>query len=283
MSILTIDHVTKTYPAAGSSGEMINALDDVSIHVEEQEFLTILGPSGCGKTTLLRLAAGFEQPTRGKVLFQGKEVTKPGSDRVVVFQRPWLYPWLNVRDNIAFGLKLERKRVDWQRVDDMIRTVGLEGFAKSPPYRLSGGMQQRTALARALVMSPQVLLMDEPFGALDAQTRQLMQEFLLQLWDSISATVVFITHDIEEAILLGDRMVVMSAHPGRVALEMPINLPRPRDEGTTLDPRFVEIRRKALETLRGSVLAVSGITDGSRSLNEPSRNDKDPAAPGPSD
>lgn len=245
---LEVEHVTKRY-AAGKSGEGVTAVDDISLAVEENGFLTVLGPSGCGKTTLLRLIAGFEQPTDGKILSNGIEVTRPGADRVVVFQHPWLYPWLNVWENIAFGLKLTHRKVDRGSVDEIIGIVGLEGFGKRAPHELSGGMQQRVALARALVMSPKVLLMDEPFGALDAQTRQAMQEFLLSLWGQIKATVVFITHDIEEAILLGDRLVVMTARPGRIALNQRIDLPRPRNEATALEPHFIELRRHALATL----------------------------------
>lgn len=248
MSVV-LDHVTKRFDTGKSADGCVIAVDDVSLEMEQNGFLSILGPSGCGKTTILRMIAGFERPTEGEIHCGGATVTRPGADRVVVFQRPWLYPWLNVHDNIAFGLKLGGSKIDHDKVNQIISTVGLDGFARRAPHELSGGMQQRAALARALVMSPQVLLMDEPFGALDAQTRRLMQDFLLDLWGEIKATVIFITHDIEEAILLGDRLVVMTPRPGRVALDQRIDLPRPRDETTALEPHFIELRRQALETL----------------------------------
>jgi NitT/TauT family transport system ATP-binding protein len=235
----------------------------VNVDVGENEFVTILGPSGCGKTSLLRLMAGFESVTSGSITYHGSEVTAPAAERGVVFQQPWLYPWLTLRENVAFGLKLERRRIEWSRVDEMIDIVGLTAFADQPPYHLSGGMQQRAALARALVMSPKLLLMDEPFGALDAQTRQSLQEFLLDLWARLRVTVVFITHDIEEAILLGDRVLIMGTNPGRVVLEQTVDLPRPRSEATTLTAPFQAIRKRALETLGSVSIAAAGITGGS--------------------
>ncbi len=264
MALLAVEHVTMRYNGRDSSGTGPPVLEDVSFAVAPREFLTVIGPSGCGKTTLLHLLAGFEHPMTGEIRLEGRPVKEPGSDRVVVFQQPWLYPWLSVRENVAFGLKLaSRRRVDWHKVDQMIGIVGLRGYEKRPPYELSGGMQQRVALARALVMAPKMLLMDEPFGALDAQTRHRLQEFLLQLWEEIEAAVVFITHDIEEAILLGDRILVMSACPGRIALELEVKLPRPRDEAIILSPEFIDLRRQALATLREVSLAAAGITGGS--------------------
>ncbi|MDA8073297.1 MAG: ABC transporter ATP-binding protein [Actinomycetota bacterium] len=259
MAVLSLRQVTLRYGDSGPDARPA-VLDRVDVDVAEQEFVTILGPSGCGKTSLLRLVAGFERPTGGSIVFDGKEVTGPSSQRVVVFQQPWLYPWLSLRENVAFGLKLQQRRVDWKRVDDMIATVGLSGYEKHPPYHLSGGMQQRAALARALVMEPKLLLMDEPFGALDAQTRQRLQEFLLDLWTRVDVTVVFITHDVEEAILLGDRMLIMSTSPGRIALEQKIDIPRPRSEETTLSAPFQEIRKRALATLGRVSISAAGIT-----------------------
>jgi NitT/TauT family transport system ATP-binding protein len=279
MAVLELRDVTLRFGEGRSGGSAGPAtIEKVSFDLGEREFLTVLGPSGCGKTTLLRIVAGFEKPTSGSVLFAGSPVRGPGSDRVMVFQQPWLYPWLNVRDNVAFGLKLQGGKVDWQRVDEMIDVVGLSAFAKYPPYRLSGGMQQRAALARALVMSPKVLLMDEPFGALDAQTRQNLQEFLLSLWGKLQVAVMFITHDVEEAILLGDRMLVMGTRPGCIALELPIDLPRPRTEKMMLDPAFLDIRRRALETLREVALRASGIT-GMGQDEAPPRGDTGNAGP----
>lgn len=260
MGVLTCRDVVLRYDSGGSSSAKPAVLEDVNLEVEENEFVTVLGPSGCGKTSLLRLVAGFEPATSGSIVFDGKEVTGPGADRVVVFQQPWLYPWLNLRENVAFGLRLQRRKVEWKRVDEMINVVGLSGFEDHAPYHLSGGMQQRAALARALVMAPKLLLMDEPFGALDAQTRQRLQEFLLDLWTRVDVTVVFITHDVEEAILLGDRMLIMGTNPGRIALEQKIDIPRPRSEATTLTAPFQAIRKRALETLGRVSIAAAGIT-----------------------
>ncbi len=258
MAVLTCRDVMLRYKNSASDRPPV--LEGVNVEVQENEFVPVLGPSGCGKTSLLRLIAGFEPVTGGSITFEGAEVTGPASDRVVVFQQPWLYPWLNLRENVAFGLKLAKRKVDWDRVDEMIKVVGLTGFEHHAPYHLSGGMQQRAALARALVMSPRLLLMDEPFGALDAQTRQRLQEFLLDLWTRVNVTVLFITHDVEEAILLGDRMLVMSTNPGRIALEIDIDIPRPRSEASTLTPEFQGIRKRALETLGRVSIAAAGIT-----------------------
>ena len=187
-------------------------------------------------------------------------MTGPGAERVVVFQQPWLYPWLSLRKNVAFGLKLQKRKIDWARVDEMIEIVGLTQFINHPPYHLSGGMQQRAALARALVMSPKLLLMDEPFGAVDAQTRQNLQSFLLQLCAQVHVTVVFITHDIEEAILLGDRMLIMGTNPGSIIFEQQVDLPRPRNEVTTVTAPFQAIRKRAMEKLSKASMAAAGIT-----------------------
>jgi len=256
--VLEVDHVSKYYSPTEPGGRPFQALCEVSLRVEQNEFVTILGPSGCGKTTLLRLVAGFESPSRGRILFEGQEVLRPGSDRVVVFQQPGLYPWLSVRDNVAFGLRLgrhqawHRAKPDWDKVDETIAIVGLKGFERRAPYELSGGMQQRAALARALVMSPRLLLMDEPFGALDAHTRPAMQEFLLELWDRLRATIFFVTHDVDEAVLLGDRVVVMASGPGRIADEMAVDIARPRHEALTETDHFRALRKRAIGTLRSA-------------------------------
>ncbi|SIQ81689.1 MULTISPECIES: ABC transporter ATP-binding protein [Acidiphilium] len=226
----------------------IRALDRISLTIEDGSFLTVLGASGCGKSTLLNLIAGLDTPSAGHLAIDGVPITGPGPDRVVVFQQPGLYPWLTLRDNIAFGLRMQGP-IDWPRIDDMIGIMGLRGFEAHRPYELSGGMQQRAALARALVMNPRVLLMDEPFAALDAQTRHRMQSFLLELWDQIGATIVFITHDIDEAIMLGDRLVVMQARPGRIAIDQKIPLPRPRHWDMSLEPDYLHLKRNIMAVL----------------------------------
>ncbi len=246
--MIIIDQITKIYPTQRNTAP-VAALQRLSLEIHDQEFVVAVGPSGCGKTTLLNLLAGFETPTAGKITFDGKELTRPGAERAVVFQQPTLYPWLNVRDNIALGLKL-KKSIDRDRVDYFIDMMGLRGFEKHPPYQLSGGMQQRVAIARALIVSPEILLMDEPFGALDAQTRNDMQRFLLDLWQTMKATVFFITHDVEEAILLADRVIVMSARPGRIAAEFPITLPRPRTWDMVLSEEFLALKRQVIGILR---------------------------------
>lgn len=232
----------------GGKGAAVTALGNVDLNVEGREFVTILGPSGCGKTTLLNLVAGFEMPTSGEIRSDDIVVTGPGSDRAVVFQQAALYPWLNVRENIALGLKLrDGKRVDYAKVDQLIVDMGLAGFEKHAPYQLSGGMAQRVAIARALVVEPSVLLMDEPFGALDAQTRGAMQLFVTNLWEQISVTVMFVTHDIDEAIILADRVIVMAPRPGRVVADIKVNLARPRTRTETVESEYVDVRRQIIE------------------------------------
>ena len=224
----------------------ITVVEKLSLTIEDGSFMSVLGASGCGKSTLLNMVAGLVVPSQGRITLDGKEVSGPGPDRVVVFQKPGLFPWLDLRDNIAFGLRMRSPRnIDWAEIDRVIELMGLGVFKRHRPYELSGGMQQRVALARALVMHPRVILMDEPFGALDAQTRLNMQEFLLELWERIRATVVFITHDIEEAIKLGDRLVVMTARPGRVAIDRKIQLPRPRHLDIETMAEFMELKRAA--------------------------------------
>ncbi|SEC67109.1 ABC transporter ATP-binding protein [Paenibacillus sp. GP183] len=211
--------LTKWYKSKKSE---LLALDQVSFHVEQNEFVSFVGPSGCGKSSLLRILAGLEDMTSGTLLVSGKEVDGPGADRGMVFQSYTLFPWLTVRENIEFGLTLkgvplfEKRRIS----DHFMELVGLHRFARSLPKELSGGMKQRVAIARALANNPEVLLMDEPFGALDPQTKNSMQELLLRIWEHEKTTVVFITHDIEEAIFLSQRVYVMQAHPGRIHKEV---------------------------------------------------------------
>ncbi|MGN6251093.1 MAG: ABC transporter ATP-binding protein [Marmoricola sp.] len=243
----------------GGKGERVTALQEVDLCVEERQFVTILGPSGCGKTTLLNLVAGFETPTSGEVRCDGRVVTRPGSDRAVVFQQAALYPWLSVRENIALGLRLrDGRRADMGKVERLIDAMGLVGFEDHAPHQLSGGMAQRVAIARALVIEPSVLLMDEPFGALDAQTRAAMQIFVTNLWEKLPVTVLFVTHDIDEAIILADRVIVMAPRPGRVVADLPCLLERPRTRRETVGPEYVELRRKILEHMDPSALEEVG-------------------------
>ena len=238
-----------------SRQEQIVALDGVDLEIGDDEFLTILGPSGCGKTTLLNIIAGFDQETGGDVHLDGEAILKPGPDRGVVFQEYALFPWLTVEQNIEFGLRERRvaKAQRRARVRDQIASVGLSGFERRYPQELSGGMRQRVAIARALVNDPKILLLDEPFAALDAQTRTMMQQELLRVWSAARRTAIFITHNIEEAILLGDRVVVMTARPGRIKEIVSVNLPRPRD---VTSANFNDIRRRIGLMLESEVQAT---------------------------
>jgi ABC-type nitrate/sulfonate/bicarbonate transport system ATPase subunit len=235
--------------------EEVIALDGIDLDIADNEFLTVLGPSGCGKTTLLNIVASFESASSGEVLLDGDAVRKPGPDRGVVFQEYALFPWLTVQQNIEFGLR-ERgmpKSARRERVRRQIASVGLSGFEQRYPQELSGGMRQRVALARVLINDPKILLMDEPFAALDAQTRSMMQQELLSVWSAERRTAVFITHNIEEAVLLGDRVVVMTARPGRIKEIVPIDLPRPRD---VTSAEFNAIRRRITALLEDEVQAA---------------------------
>jgi NitT/TauT family transport system ATP-binding protein len=235
------------------------ALSSIDLDIGDDEFLTILGPSGCGKSTLLNIVAGFEHATGGEVRLDGKIVREPGPDRGVVFQEYALFPWLNVTQNIEFGLR-ERgvpKEGRRNRVREQISAVGLDGFEDRFPQELSGGMRQRVALARVLVNDPKILLMDEPFAALDAQTRTIMQGELLRVWSAERRTVLFITHNIEEAVLLGDRVAVMTARPGRIKEIVNVKLPRPRD---VTSAEFNEIRRYVGSLLENEVQAAFAAT-----------------------
>jgi len=253
--ILKIDSVTKVFRT--KAGE-IAALKEVSFSIAKKEFVCILGPSGCGKSTLLAIIAGLEAPTVGKVLLDGKLVTAPGVDRGMVFQTDYLFPWLSVFDNVCFGLNLRvnRRRLspsDKQAFLDrclcLLDLVGLSQFKDTYPKELSGGMRQRVALVRALVNQPKVLLMDEPFGALDAQTREEMQELLLTIREQQGTTVLFVTHDVKEAIFLADRILVMRAHPGKIVGEVLVSLPKVRNREIVLDASFQSIQKEVLKLL----------------------------------
>ncbi|WP_144548266.1 ABC transporter ATP-binding protein [Bacillus sp. X1(2014)] len=232
------------------------ALEKTSFSIEEGEFVTILGPSGCGKSTVLRIVAGLEEATSGQVLLDGQEIHGPGPDRGMVFQSYTLFPWLSVKDNITFGLKL--KGVSQKERDDIARhylqLIGLEGFENHFPIQLSGGMKQRVAIARALANDPKILLMDEPFGALDAQTRNIMQEVLLKAWEESKKTILFITHDVDESIFLADSVYVMTARPGRLKKRIPIALERPRDFSVKASAQFAEYKEELLSLIRDETL-----------------------------
>jgi ABC-type nitrate/sulfonate/bicarbonate transport system ATPase subunit len=230
----------------------VRALQQISLTVPDGQFACIVGPSGCGKSTLLNVAAGLVTPTEGEVLVDGKPADSPGADRGMVFQSYSLYPWLSVRRNIEFGLEVKRtpKAERTRQSSELIRLMKLDGFADAYPKALSGGMKQRVAIARALVNDPQVLLMDEPFGALDALTRQIMQEMLTDLWQRYRKTVLFVTHDIDEAIFLGDVIYIMTNRPGRIRTTLTVDLPRPRTFDMVGGPRFAELRNQVVGIIR---------------------------------
>lgn len=236
----------------GANADAILAVEDLSFEVQGGEFVCLLGTSGCGKSTILNVMAGFVAPSRGGVLLDGKQVDAPGPDRGMVFQRHALFGWKTVRNNIEFGLKMKGllRETRHQMAQKYIDMVGLTGFENRYPAELSGGMEQRVGLARTLAVDPLVLLMDEPFGSLDAQTRIMMQELLLRIWEKSYKTVVFVTHDVEEAILLADRIVVLTARPARVKEEIAVPLERPRDYGVVTTAEFIEIKQRALDLIR---------------------------------
>ncbi len=256
---ITLRNVSRTF--IGARGEPIPALRDINFDVEDEfsgegrdlgEFRVLLGPSGCGKSTVLRLIAGLDFADTGEVLVNGRRVTGPGADRGMVFQKYTSFAWLTVAQNIEYGLRIkgtpEAERRDISK--RLIEATGLQGFENAYPHTLSGGMQQRVAIARSLAVRPAVLLMDEPFGALDAQTRNDMQNLLLRIWDETACTVLFVTHDVAEAVYLADRIFILSARPGTIVEDIPIPFGRPRDEGLKERPEFQEIEAHALACLR---------------------------------
>lgn len=248
-------HLGKQYPNR-ETGETFEALRDVSVRIRSGEFISLIGPSGCGKTTLLKIMDGLLPHDEGEVLVGGVPVSGPGHDRAVVFQNFALLPWQTVFDNVGFGLFLRgvgRKEAK-EAILHYIEMVGLSGFEDRYPAQLSGGMQQRVGLARALAVDPSILLMDEPFGAVDAQTRQLLQDDLLRIWEASNKAVVFVTHDMSEAAYLSDRIVVMGSRPGRVAEIVETELPRPRGEETRTSARFVEVTAHVWEVLRDLIM-----------------------------
>ncbi|HEY6967939.1 MAG TPA: ABC transporter ATP-binding protein [Candidatus Angelobacter sp.] len=256
---IAIHHVNRTFMSP--QGERIEALKDINLEVEDAfspagrdigEFRVLLGPSGCGKSTLLRMIAGLDQPDSGEILVHDQPVQGPSKDRGMVFQKYTSFPWLTVEDNVAYGLKIngvpeaERK----ETVERLLKAVGLTEFAGVYPETLSGGMQQRVAIARTLALRPSVILMDEPFGALDAQTRSEMQQLLLQIWDETACTILFVTHDVEEAVYLADRIFIMSSHPGTIVEDVQVPFDRPRDLGLKEKSEFHDLQHYVLGSLK---------------------------------
>jgi NitT/TauT family transport system ATP-binding protein len=251
MGFLRIEAVSRVFPGV-RSGPPTRALERTDLEVEDNDFICILGPSGCGKSTLLRIVAGLDQPTTGRVLLDGQAVERPGPDRGMVFQSYTLFPWLTVRQNILFGVNSTE-----EKASRLIAQVGLRGFENHYPKMLSGGMQQRTALARALANDPNILLLDEPFGALDNQTRALMQELLLGIWEADRKTVLFVTHDIDEAIFMANRVAVISARPGRIKSELRIELPHPRHYTMKTSLEFSAYKARLTEEIRVEALKAA--------------------------
>jgi ABC-type nitrate/sulfonate/bicarbonate transport system ATPase subunit len=250
------------WKAFAKDGRSVEALQGIDLSIAQKEFTAILGPSGCGKSTLLNMVAGFDAPTRGQVLAGGEPVAAPSPKRAVVFQESALFPWLSVLDNVVFGPKTQgRPPAEYRaRAAQILEQVGLAGFDSHYPAELSGGMKQRVGIARVLIMEPQVLLMDEPFGSLDAQTRSLMHELLLEVWERHHQAVLFITHDIEEALLLADSVAVMTARPGRIKKRLAVELPRPRSIEVTTSPVFNALKREVLALIREESVRAAAET-----------------------
>lgn len=245
-------------------GDEVIAVDNLSLDVNNREFLSIVGPSGCGKSTLLRVVAGLIEPTSGEVFLDGHLVKRPGADRGMVFQSYTLFPWLTVKGNVEFGPRLKGlpKSECSRLAQKYLEMVGLKGFENSYPKELSGGMMQRVAIARALANDPEVLLMDEPFGALDAQTRSIMQELLVNLWQQTPKTIIFVTHDIDEALFISDRVYIMTARPGRIKQVLNVELPRPRTFEMIITPEFIEQKKMVLDAIKQeSLKAISLVSE----------------------
>ena len=257
MGAIDINGVGVTFAARG---ELVEAVSTVDMHVKPGEFVSIIGPSGCGKSTLLNIVAGFVKPTSGAVLLDGAPIRGPGSDRGVVFQQYSLFPWLTVRKNVEFGLKMKGFAAAQRETQarTLLGLAGLLAFENHYPDQLSGGMKQRVGIVRALATSPQVLLMDEPFGALDAQTRTVMQEILTNMWQQFRISVLFVTHDIDESIFLSDRIYVMTARPGRIKAEIVVPLPRPRTPEMVYTPEFIGLVQQLKGLIREESLAAMG-------------------------
>lgn len=254
---ISFQGVSKTYGGGGRAGNKTLALDRLDVDIRAAEIVTVLGPTGCGKSSTLNLIAGFERASTGTLSLDDQPIDGPGPDRAVVFQQPSLFPWLSVFDNVTLGVKCRGvpRDIYQPRAEQLLKEVGLSGFEKHYPYQLSGGMQQRVQIARALISKPKVLLLDEPFGALDYQTRILMQELLLQLWQEHKPTIFFITHDVSEAIFVADRVLVMSRRPGRVKLSVNVHAEKPRTADFLSTPEFIELQRELLHAVQEEVHA----------------------------
>ena len=245
-TVLKLDNVSKSF-AKIETDDVTHALSSVTTTMESGEFISMVGPSGCGKSTILRLVAGLIQPTTGSITLNGKPIEGPGPDRGMMFQKATLFPWLTVYDNIAFSLKMQGKlKGNEDRVEEMIKTIGLQDFREDYPGQLSGGMAQRVALVRSLINEPPVLLLDEPLGALDAFTRMNMQDEILRIWEKKQQLAIMVTHDVDEAIYMGTRVLVMDSHPGRIVSDLKIEQPYPRDRSSR---EFVEYRNEILKQL----------------------------------
>lgn len=252
VSKVELRNVSQRFPSSASRGEGTLALDSVNLHIDEHEIVSLLGPSGCGKSTILNLIAGFATPTTGDILVDGKQVGGIKPDRLVVFQSPTLFPWLTVMDNVTFGPRMRGEAAPTYKplAEKVVSDVGLERFRDHFPYQLSGGMKQRAQIARALINRPEILLLDEPFGALDAQTRLEMQLLLLSIWDQYRCTIIFITHDVEEALFLSHRTYILSPHPGRVHREITMPFGRPRTLALFGDSVFSRLKSEILTALQ---------------------------------
>jgi NitT/TauT family transport system ATP-binding protein len=257
---IALENVTLAF---GEGRNAVTALQSLSLTLRPGDFLSVLGPSGCGKSSLINTIAGFQRPQAGEVRVDGEQVVKPGPDRGVVFQQPTLFPWKLVWQNVDFGLKFRnvRRAQRDQMVDEILRKVGLSEFGRHYPAQLSGGMQQRVGLARVLVNKPRVMLMDEPFSSLDAQTRLMMQELLLEVWTDYGMTVLFVTHDIDEAIYLGSQVAVLTRRPGRLKALFDVPLPRPRTIDTLVSKEFMKLKRTCMDLLREEMLGVPASTE----------------------
>jgi NitT/TauT family transport system ATP-binding protein len=249
MAFVSVEHVTKVFPR--DEGEPTVALKDINLAIEEKEFICIVGASGCGKTTLLRIIAGLETTSEGQILLSGKPIEGTDTDRGMVFQEYSLFPWKSVIDNIAFGLEMRGipKTERREKAEKYLKIIRMEQFRDAYPHELSGGMRQRVAIARALANEPKVLLMDEPFGALDAQTRNVMQRELLEIWEETKKTVIFVTHSVDEAVFLADRIVILSPRPGKIEEVITVDLPRMRDRTAQ---EFAEMRKYILKIMEDS-------------------------------